>query len=128
MKKRILVVEDEELTRKIISLTLIEAGYEVDSAEDGHEALNKIRQSVKSNDEFDLLITDINMPNMSGLEMLRKIRNERLLIPSIVVTANRDKETMLKAILNGCNEFIRKPFQQETLLKRVDKFFEFQGC
>ena len=108
MKKKILVVEDEELIRKTMSFTLIEAGYKVDSAEDGYEALNKVRESVKNNDEFDLLIVDTNMPNMSGLEMLQMIRNDRLLIPSVVVTADRDRETMLKMILNGCNEFIQK--------------------
>ena len=108
MKRKILVIENEELICKTISFTLIEAGYKVDSAEDGYEALNKVRESVKNNDEFDLLIVDTNMPNMSGLEMLQMLRNERLLISSVVLTSDRDRETKLNLILNARNEFTLK--------------------
>jgi two-component system chemotaxis response regulator CheY len=93
----------------------------VEEAEDGRQALLKLQQ-----DTFSFVIADWNMPNMSGLELLKAIRQDPALkdLPILMVTAEAKKENVVKAIQSGANNYIVKPFTAETLNEKINKIFE----
>jgi two-component system KDP operon response regulator KdpE len=110
---RILIVDDEPQIRRIMRTTLIGAGYEVDDARTGEEALEKVRQF-----RPDLVLLDINMPGMSGLDACRQIRADTgiAVIMLTVRDSERDKVTALDA---GADDFVAKPFSTPELLARI---------
>lgn len=118
---KILVLDDYATMRKIIINLLSELGfanaYEVESAEQAFEELSK--QSI------DLLIVDWNMPMMSGLELVKKIRADKLLrqLPILMITAEAKREQINAAADAGVNGYIVKPFTAQTLLARIEKIF-----
>ncbi|MFH1213919.1 MAG: HD domain-containing phosphohydrolase [Candidatus Neomarinimicrobiota bacterium] len=115
VKKRILVVDDEELVREVIVDLLETFDYECESASDGIEALAKAKLSI------DLIMTDLMMPKMDGFEVIRRLRNEPESrdLPIIVVTAMTSREDRLKAIEIGANDFIAKPIDNAEVQVRV---------
>ena len=115
---RLLVVDDFSTMRRIIKNILLEIGYHnVEEAEDGNAALQKLR-----NGKFDFVITDWNMPNMSGLELLTAIRQDPALsaTPVLMVTAEAAKENVISAVQAGVNNYIVKPFTAAVLKERID--------
>lgn len=115
---RILVVDDFSTMRRIIKNILLEIGYHnVEEAEDGNVALQKLK-----NGKLDFVITDWNMPNMSGLELLTAIRQDAALmaIPVLMVTAEAAKENVISAVQAGVNNYIVKPFTAAVLKERID--------
>lgn len=115
---RILVVDDFSTMRRIIKNILLEIGYHnVEEAEDGNVALQKLRGG-----KFDFVITDWNMPNMSGLELLTAVRQDAALstIPVLMVTAEAAKENVINAVQAGVNNYIVKPFTAAVLKERID--------
>jgi len=115
---RILVVDDFSTMRRIIKNILLEIGYHnVEEAEDGNVALQKLKGG-----KFDFVITDWNMPNMSGLELLTAIRKDAALlaIPVLMVTAEAAKENVISAVQAGVNNYIVKPFTAAVLKERID--------
>lgn len=122
---KILVVDDFSTMRRIIKNLLKQLGYEnVDEAEDGAEAYSKIK-----NGGYGFIISDWNMPNMDGLELLSKIRGDSELknLPLLMVTAEAEKEKVISAIQAGVNNYIVKPFTAEILKEKMDKVFETIG-
>jgi two-component system chemotaxis response regulator CheY len=120
---KILIVDDMAAMRKILKTLLSQLGYKnVDEAEDGKQALEKLR---KNPDYYDLLITDWNMPNMTGIELVQEVRKDPQLkhIPILMVTAEAKKENVLMAIKAGVNNYIVKPFTAETLKDKIEKIF-----
>lgn len=115
---KILVVEDEANIRNLIASFLIEHGHEVIEAKDGREAISKLLNS-----PVKLILADLNMPVMDGLEMLRKIkRNQEFrATPVIMITAEGDKNKVLEAIGLGIEGWILKPFNGEVLLNTIQK-------
>jgi two-component system, chemotaxis family, chemotaxis protein CheY len=114
---RFLVVDDFSTMRRIIRNLLKESGYtEADEAEDGVAALNKLRNS-----NFDFVVTDINMPNMNGFELLTEIKKDEKLknIPVLMVTAEARKEDIVLAAQQGAAGYIVKPFTKATLEEKV---------
>lgn len=114
----ILVVDDEPLHRRLISIMLSRAGYAIDTAKDGREALAKIRMHRPT-----AIILDLEMPELSGLELLAKMAQDPALktIPTIVVSANADKPEA-RALLSRYYTFvdvIQKPFLKMHLLERI---------
>ena len=101
---RILLVDDEELNREYMSELLEENGYQVVTAEDGLDALSKLRT-----DSFDLLITDLNMPRLDGLGLLRKVGEEGLAVTSLLITAYGSVEAAVEALKLGAADFLEKP-------------------
>ncbi|MBF0217264.1 MAG: response regulator [Candidatus Omnitrophica bacterium] len=118
MKDRsvILVVDDQARNNELLEAYLVPEGYEIAKASGGEEALEKI-----SAGGIDLVLLDIMMPKMSGLEVLEKLRagEKTRLIPVVMVTALTETEDKIKALLSGCDDFISKPVDKVELLARV---------
>ncbi len=116
-KAKILVVDDEPQNVKLLEAHLLPKGYEILTASNGKEAL----QVVVDND-IDLILLDIMMPEMDGFEVTRKIRAEKAtqLIPIVLVTALKETEDRIKGIDAGCDDFISKPFDKNEVMARVN--------
>jgi len=122
MSIRFLVVDDFPTMRRIIRNLLKELGYhEVEEAEDGQNALNTLRGS-----KFDFVISDWNMPVMTGIDLLKNIRADAALkaLPVLMVTAEAKKENILEAAQNGASGYIVKPFTAATLNEKLTKILE----
>jgi len=117
LKKRILVVEDEDKLRRVIQLQLSSAGFEVDQAGTAEEGL-------KLADRADLILTDLRLPNMDGLELLALVRRQNSLVPVIVMTAFGTIETAVGAMKAGATDFLLKPFSLDHLMTVVHKALE----
>ncbi len=115
-KPAILVVDDQYQNIELLEAHLVPQGYEIVKASSGEEALEKLVHN-----QIDLVLLDIMMPKMSGLEVLEKIRvNEKTkAIPVVMVTALKETEDKVKALEAGCDDFISKPFDKIELLARV---------
>ena len=118
---RFLVVDDFSTMRRIVRNLLKELGFtNVQEAEDGVEALLKLRA-----DEFDFVVSDWNMPNMTGIELLRNIRADAKLkhLPVLMVTAEAKKENIIEAAQAGASGYVVKPFTAATLDEKLKKIF-----
>ncbi|HEY5999270.1 MAG TPA: sigma-54 dependent transcriptional regulator [bacterium] len=116
---RILFIDDDEAGREVALFNLRRAGHEVTAAPDGREGL-----ALFSPARFDLVITDLKMPGVSGLEVLRAVRGRAPDVPVLVITAFGNVETAVAAMKEGAEDFIGKPFHREQLLLAVDKALE----
>ena len=119
---RFLVVDDFSTMRRIVRNLLKELGYtNADEAEDGAVALAKLK-----NEKFDFVVSDWNMPNMTGIELLKGIRAEPTLkdLPVLMITAEARKENIIEAAQNGANGYIVKPFTAATLDDNLSKIFK----
>lgn len=117
MEKHILIAEDDDMLRKSLAYFLRSNGFEVTEIENGEMAAAAIRTQT-----FDLVITDLNMPFVGGMELLSLIRNElQLTMPVIVLTASGVEKTELEAFDLGASEFISKPFSPSVLKARIEK-------
>lgn len=116
MTKCILIVDDSETVRQVLQMTLVNAGFDVVAAEDGVDALNKL-----SDAQVDMLITDLNMPNMDGLELIKKVREEgaHRFTPIVMLTTESSEAKKLAGREAGASGWIVKPFKPEQLLKVV---------
>jgi two-component system chemotaxis response regulator CheY len=115
---RFLVVDDFSTMRRIVRNLLKESGYsEADEAEDGVVALHKLRSST-----FHFVVSDINMPNMNGFELLAEIKKDEKLkhLPVLMVTAEARKEDIVMAAQKGAAGYIVKPFTKATLEEKVN--------
>ena len=120
MKRRILVVEDEEKLRRVIELQLISAGFDVDKAGTAEEGLKLV-------DRADLVLTDLKLPNMDGLELLGLIRRQNAQVPVIMMTAFGSVETAVEAMKAGATDFLLKPFSLDHLMQVVNKALEVRA-
>jgi len=113
MGKKVLIVDDEEIIRKFLRINLLKLGYEVKEAIDGVQALEQL-----GNDNYDLLICDILMPNKDGWQVLKEMRSNPKTkdIPVIVLTAKNEDTDMFKGYDVGANYYMTKPFTKEQLL------------
>src|SRR3990170_608938 len=118
---RILFIDDDKAGREVALFNLRRAGYELTPASDGQEGL-----SLFSPEKFDLVITDVKMPGISGIEVLRRIREQDSDVPVLVITAFGNVETAVEAMKEGAYDFIGKPFHREQLLLAVEKALERQ--
>lgn len=119
---KIMVVDDMSTMRRIVKNLLKQLGYaNVDEAENGQEALIKLRA-----DKFGFVVSDWNMPVMSGIELLRAIRADEGLkaIPVLMVTAEAQKENIIEAVQAGVSNYVVKPFTAETLQEKMAKIFK----
>ncbi len=111
---RILVVEDDAITQKVVTHFLQKEGFEVVTADDGVDALIKMGQS-----RFDLILSDINIPNLDGFKLLEMIQQKGLGIPVILMTGRISPEDEVRGLEMGATDYLRKPVQKELLLLRV---------
>ncbi len=116
--KKILVVDDEENTRIALTRLLCHEGYEVKTASNGIEAMNILRAC-----PAELIITDLNMPEMNGLTFLRELNREYPTSNVIMITAYGEVESYLEALNLGAFEYLNKPLRLEELRKVMGKMF-----
>jgi two-component system, chemotaxis family, chemotaxis protein CheY len=118
MAKKILAVDDSPTIRQLVKMTLSRAGYEVTEAEDGAKGLQKA-----SAEAFDMVLSDINMPQMTGIEMLRCLRklDQYKFTPIVLVTTESQPEKKAEGKAAGATGWIVKPFEPDQLLAVVTK-------
>lgn len=120
---KILVVDDFPTMRRIVKNLLNQLGFKnIEEAEDGMQAFNKLQSG-----EFSLVVSDWNMPNMEGIDLLRKVRQSQeplCSIPFLMVTAEAEKEKVIEAIKSGVDNYIVKPFTLEVLKEKLEKIAE----
>lgn len=121
----ILVVDDFPTMRRIVRTLLKELGFgNVEEAEDGQDALKKLKS-----DKYELVVSDWNMPNLDGLEMLKQIRGDDGLkdLPVLMVSAEAKKDNIIAAARAGASGYVVKPFTAATLEEKLNKIFEKLG-
>ncbi len=118
MQKRILVVDDDTMNLRRTSL-ILEKHYEVILAKSGEEALQKIKEG-----GVDLVLLDIAMPGMNGIETFEHIKEYQVEIPVIFLTASGHEDNVMTAIRLGAVNYLKKPFMPKSLLERVAKELE----
>jgi two-component system response regulator AtoC len=114
MNARILIVDDEATIRESLKESLVAEGYDVEIAESGEEALAKTHGTV-----YDLVVTDLRLPGISGLDILRALRNQNNETPVIMMTAYGDVDTAVSAMRSGAYDFIPKPFKLSAMKKQI---------
>jgi two-component system chemotaxis response regulator CheY len=122
LSMKVLVVDDMVTMRRIVKNILKQLGFgNVDEAENGQEALQKLRA-----DTFGFVVSDWNMPVMTGIDMLRAIRADEKLkaIPVLMVTAEAQQSNLIEAVQAGVSNYIVKPFTAETMQEKLGKIFK----
>ena len=119
MKGRILIVDDEEIVIRSCLRILAADNYEVESARDGLDALKKVHEN-----GFDVLILDIKMPKMDGMELLQRVKEARPDIDVIMITGLHDIETAVRAMKMGAFDYLPKPFDPDEFKLVVERAFE----
>ena len=123
-KTRILLVDDEASFRFSASVALRKVGYEVIEAQDGEEALVRIQELRRTGGRIDLLLTDLRMPFLCGLELLEGMRQLGIDIPVIAMTGYCDNSLRADLKKKGGIEFMEKPFEPDDLVNRVRRMME----
>ena len=118
VKAHILVIEDEESLRFMLESKLSQAGYAVGVAATGKDALAKFQSGQK----YDLILCDLKMPNMSGLDLFREFKEMGGRVPFVIITGYPEREKIMEAIQLGVQDVILKPIKHSELLERIDAF------
>jgi DNA-binding NtrC family response regulator len=121
-KKMILVIDDEDIVRTSCSRTLAPAGFDVRLARNGVEGLKVLEQ-----EKLDLVLTDLKMPDMDGIEVLRKIKEGWPEVEVIIITGYQTVDTAVKAIKLGAFDYIEKPFTPDALITAVSKALDHKN-
>jgi two-component system chemotaxis response regulator CheY len=122
---KILIVDDFSTMRRIIKNLLRDLGFNnTEEADDGNTALPMLKKG-----GFDFLITDWNMPGMTGIDLLKNVRSDPQLanLPVLMVTAEQKREQIVEAAEAGVNGYVVKPFTAQVLKEKIDKIFERVG-
>src|SRR6188474_3789939 len=115
MRRRLLLVEDDPTLRQALTFNLAREGYEVSSTADGESALEAAR-----NERLDLILLDVMLPGMSGLEVLRALRRDGVSTPIIVLSAKGDEIDRVVGLKVGADDYVSKPFSRPELLARIE--------
>jgi len=113
-KKRILLLEDDVTLNETVTEYLQEQGYEVDSVENGEEAMDKIYEN-----NYDLLLLDVKVPLMNGFDLLKEVREKKNTTPAIFITSLDSIDDLSEGYESGCDDYIRKPFALKELAMRM---------
>jgi len=114
-EETILVVEDEDAIRELVATALRFTGFSVQTASSGAEALSEAR-----NGKFDLLVLDVNLPDVDGFTVCRKLREDRNRVSVVFLTARDDPSDLRNGFLGGGDDYVTKPFSLEELMLRID--------
>src|SRR4051812_31151421 len=117
---RILVVDDQEMMRDSLATTLVREGHEVIAAGDGAAAITRLSSGTR----FDLLITDLKMPKMTGLELLTEVKKLRPELPVVLMTAFATVNTAVEAMKLGAYDYIQKPFDGDEIKILIERTLE----
>ncbi len=118
----ILVIDDEDIVRTSCSRTLTPSGYEVRLAQNGQEGLK-----IMGEDKVDIVLTDLKMPDMDGIEVLRKIKQDWPEVEVIIITGYQTVDTAVKSIKLGAFDYIEKPFTPDALINAVSKALDHKN-
>ncbi|MCX6128393.1 MAG: response regulator [Proteobacteria bacterium] len=117
MGKKIMIVDDSKTIRQQVNFTLTKGGYTVIEAEDGADGIVKLN----ANKDVAMIISDVNMPNMNGLEMVEKMKADGSTVPVIMLTTEGAADLIQRAKAAGAKGWLVKPFQPEQLVAAVTK-------
>lgn len=117
----ILIAEDEKHLRVVLSMLLKQEGFDVSEAADGLEAFFKVVDSYDISRPIQLVILDIQMPQLDGLELMDWLREEHYDIPVIAISGYGNNDLVAELTCRGCTEYIDKPFVAEEILNRIEK-------
>jgi len=123
-QKHILIAEDDIAMQTSLSFILEDEGYELTAVSNGKAAFEEIQTSFQNDRMFDLLITDIQMPELNGLQLIKSISQAGINLPIIVITGYSDKQTLIELIRLGCDDFLPKPFEPDDVCEKVQEVFE----
>jgi DNA-binding NtrC family response regulator len=115
-KSRILVVDDEEALRTVLSSELVSAGYDIATASDGDEAISAVQ-----NKKFDLVLLDIKMPRVDGFEVLKFVKKTYPAIKVIMLTGFADLKNAIESKKHGAEDFVSKPYDLVDLLTTIER-------
>ncbi len=122
MAERILVVDDEDIIRESLSFVLKKEGFYVQEAENGRAAYNWLLE-----ESFDLVLTDLEMPEMKGIQLLEEIKKLNIQTSVIIITAFGSLDTAISALRNGASDYLLKPVEFDELLIKIRKLFEVRN-
>ena len=117
----ILIIDDEASIRKTLARILQQAGFEVTTAEGAEQGLDYLRTT-----QFDLILTDLRMPGMHGMEALKVIHTEHPTLPVILFTAQPDVNSAVEALRHGATDYLLKPIKPEAIIERARNILEKQ--
>ena len=120
--ERILIADDDAVIREGLRRVLSGAGYDVETVSNGRAALERLEA-----ERFKLLITDLKMPGMSGLEVLRAIRTRQPELPVVLITGYAAIDNAVEAMKNGATDYLAKPFENEEIIEKVKTALENPG-
>jgi len=120
MEKKILIVDDEDIIRKILELNLLDAGYDVDTAASGEEAVAMLDTG------YDLIITDLIMEGIDGLEVLKRAKDTYKNSSVFILTGHGELDSAVAALRAGADDYLLKPYNHQELLVRVARTFKKQ--
>lgn len=121
MYGKILVVDDEDIIRESLSFILRKEGYSVDEAENGRAAYNKLLEN-----KYDVVVTDLEMPQMGGIELLEEIKKIDIQVSVIIITAFGSLDTAISALRAGASDYILKPVEFDELIIKIKRMFEIK--
>jgi len=125
-KKRILIADDEVELLHTMAFTLKRKGYAVVTVQDGESAYQKISETSCHKTDFDLIITDYQMIGLSGLNFIRKIREEGISTPVLAISGFGDMNMVVKLMRAGCSDYLDKPFSINEFVDRIEKLLKLK--
>ncbi len=121
VKLNVLVVDDDQCIREVLTILLSRRGHRCESAANGIDAMQKVKQS-----NFDVVITDLQMPGMDGIALTKELRQHFPELPVMIMTGRPDGSLVESAIGAGAGEVLRKPFEISDLMRRLHKMLHVQ--
>jgi CheY-like chemotaxis protein len=122
--KKLLIVDDEEMLRELLIEQLIEAGYGVYEASNGHEAIETLKQLDVQGIRIDAVVLDMNMPKMSGAKAFAEIRNLFPSMPILIASGFAQDEVVQRLLECGANGLLSKPYDVKELFKKLDEMLK----
>lgn len=118
-RKSILIVDDEINLLRSMEFTLKRVGYKITTATNGKEAFDLIVELERKKKSFDLIITDMQLPGLTGKQLIDELNFVKINVPILVITGHGDKNMVVELLNKGCQGYLDKPFNSDELVKRV---------
>lgn len=124
--KHVLIVDDDDGIRLMLETKLSKLGYKASVAANGLHALQKLRAQEAGNDKYDLVICDLKMPGMSGLDLIKTLRAESMYktLPVLLITGYPEKQKIMEVVRMGINRVLLKPFKHAQIISLIEEIFK----